>query len=437
MATLRDVANHVRGSGHTIVALGITNQRETTVAFDRETGHLEHRALVWQDRRTAPYCDQLVELGHADLVRRTTGLVLDAYFSATKMRWLLEHGALDAAVSPSLCTVDTWLLWWLSGADDGGVFVTEPSNASRTMLMDLDTLEWSSDMTSLFDVPTSMLADIRPSTTNFATVSGAIVPELAGVPVTGVLGDQQAALFGQACFSPGLVKATYGTGAFVLANAGTQFAGGLGWSDHERRVGPRRLRAGDVLRGRVRVRRWRGGAVVARRTRLHRECARPRAARVSVTSSEGVAFVPAFTGLGSPFWRGEARGSITGLSQRSNRAHIARALVEALAFQVRAMTNAFESAGIALRELRADGGAAAMDSLMQLQATASRLSVARSRSLEATARGAATIAGLEIGYWHSLEQLAELWELDRSFAPEDPSFLDASYAAWLRACERA
>jgi glycerol kinase len=437
VATLRDVANHVRGSGHTIVALGVTNQRETTVAFDRETGHLEHRALVWQDRRTAPYCDQLVELGHADLVRRTTGLVLDAYFSATKMRWLLEHGALDAAVSPSLCTVDTWLLWWLSGADDGGVFVTEPSNASRTMLLDLDTLEWSSDMTSLFDVPTSMLADIRPSTTNFATVSGAIVPELAGVPVTGVLGDQQAALFGQACFSPGLVKATYGTGAFVLANAGTSSPGALdglitsvAWDLGA--FGP----ATYCVEGSAFVA---GAAVQWLRDELgfiaNAHDLEPLASRV--TSSEGVAFVPVFTGLGSPFWRGEARGSITGLSQRSNRAHIARALVEALAFQVRAMTNAFESAGIALRELRADGGAAAMDSLMQLQATASRLSVARSRSLEATARGAATIAGLEIGYWHSLEQLAELWELDRSFAPEDPSFLDASYAAWLRACERA
>ena len=437
VATLREVAHHVRENGHAVVALGITNQRETTVAFDRETGHLAHRALVWQDRRTSVFCDQLREDGHDELVRRTTGLVPDAYFSATKMRWLLEAGALDAAISPSLCTIDTWLLWWLSGASEGGVFVTEPSNASRTMLMDLDTLEWSSEMTSLFDVPTAMLADIRPSTTNFATVNAEIVPELAGVPIAGVLGDQQAALFGQACFTPGLVKATYGTGAFVLANAGSTSPGALdglltsvAWDLGA--FGP----ATYCVEGSSFVA---GAAVQWLRDELGFIDSAPEleSLALSVASSEGVAFVPAFTGLGSPFWRSDARGSITGLSQSSNRAHIARALLEALAFQVRAMTDAFETAGIALHELRADGGAAAMDSLMQLQATTSRLKVARSRSLEATARGAATLAGLEIGYWHSLEQLEELWELDRAFTPEDPSLLDASYAAWLRACERS
>ena len=437
VATLREVASHVRDQGHKVVALGVTNQRETTVAFDRETGHLAHRALVWQDRRTAPYCEQLERGGQGDLVRSTTGLVLDSYFSATKMKWLLDAGVLDRATLPSLCTIDTWLLWWLSGASDGGVFLTEPSNASRTLLMDLDTLDWSSAMTALFDVPVAALADIRPSTTNFATVSADIVPELAGVPITGVLGDQQAALFGQACFAPGLIKATYGTGAFVLANAGDSSPGvfdglitSVAWDLGA--FGP----AAYCVEGSAFVA---GAGVQWLRDELGfiDEAADLEALATSVESSDGVAFVPAFTGLGSPFWRSDARGSITGLSRGSSRAHVARALLEALAFQVRAMTEAFAAAGIDLRELRADGGAAAMDSLLQLQATNSRLEVARSASLEATARGAATVAGLEIGVWHSLEQLGELWQSSRRFSPKDPMLVDAGYAAWLRACERS
>ena len=437
VATLREVATHAHDHGHKVVAIGITNQRETTVAFDRETGHLAHRAIVWQDRRSAPYCEQLERGGQGGLVRATTGLVLDSYFSATKMKWLLEAGVLDTATSPSLCTIDTWLLWSLSGASDGGVYLTEPSNASRTMLMDLDTLDWSSAMTALFDVPPATLADIRPSTTNFATVSGEVVPELAGVPITGVLGDQQAALFGQACFSPGMIKATYGTGAFVLANAGDSSPGvfdglitSVAWDLGA--FGP----AAYCVEGSAFVA---GAGVQWLRDELGfiEESQDLEALATSVASSEGVTFVPAFTGLGSPFWRSDARGSITGLSHGSKRAHVARALLEARAFQVRAMTEALGVAGIELGELRADGGAAAMDTLMQLQATNSRLVVARSASLEATARGAATVAGLEIGVWHSLDQLGELWKCDRRFSPEDPTFVDPGYEAWLRACQRA
>jgi len=437
VATLREVATHAHDHGHKVVAIGITNQRETTVAFDRETGHLAHRAIVWQDRRGEPYCEQLERGGQGGLVRATTGLVLDSYFSATKMKWLLEAGVLDTATSPSLCTIDTWLLWWLSGASEGGVYLTEPSNASRTMLMDLDTLDWSSAMTALFDVPPATLADIRPSTTNFATVSGDVVPELAGVPITGVLGDQQAALFGQACFSPGMIKATYGTGAFVLTNAGDSSPGvfdglitSVAWDLGA--FGP----AAYCVEGSAFVA---GAGVQWLRDELGfiEQSQDLEALATSVASSEGVTFVAAFTGLGSPFWRSDARGSITGLSHGSTRAHVARALLEALAFQVRAMTEALSVAGIELRELRADGGAAAMDTLMQLQATNSRLVVARSASLEATARGAATVAGLEIGVWHSLEQLGELWQCDRRFSPEDPTFVDPGYEAWLRACQRA
>jgi glycerol kinase len=437
VATLREVATNARHAGHRVVALGITNQRETTIAFDRETGHLAHRALVWQDRRTSSYCDELARNGHEPAVRATTGLVLDSYFSATKMHWLLQHGVLDRCVAPSLATVDTWLLWWLTGSTEDGVFASEPSNASRTMLMDLDTLEWSPAMTALFGVPSEMLAQIKPSSTTFGTVHADVVPELEGVPITAILGDQQAALFGQACFSPGLVKATYGTGAFVLANAGDAVPGvvnGLvttvAWDLGE--FGP----ATYALEGSAFVA---GAAVQWLRDELGfiatSSDLEPLA--LSVENSGGVQIVPAFTGLGSPFWRSDARGSVTGLSRGVGRGQIARALVEALAYQVRAMTDAFKDAGVNLTELRCDGGAAAMDLLMQLQATNSRVPVVRSRSLEATARGAATLAGLAIGLYGSLEDLDGLWEFDRRFDPEEPLFVDAGFAQWLRAVERS
>jgi glycerol kinase len=436
VATLRDVARRVREHGDDVVALGLTNQRETTVAFDRATGALPHRAIVWQDRRTAAYCHELDARGETPLVRSTTGLVLDSYFSATKMRWLLDHGAMDALAAPSFATVDSWLTWWLTGGVDGGVFVTEPSNASRTMLMDLSVRQWSEPMMRLFDIDISMLATIQPSRSRFGVVSGDVVPELAGVPITGILGDQQAALFGQACFQPGVVKATYGTGAFILANVGDANPGvfdglitSLAWD----------LGDGDptyCVEGSAFVA---GAAVQWLRDEMGfiDESSQLEALAMSVSDAAGVQFVPAFTGLGSPFWRSEARGSITGLSRGVGRGQIARALVEALAYQVRAMTDAFRDGGIALHELRADGGAAAMDLLMQLQATNSKLPVLRSTSLEATARGAATIAGLGVGLWTSLDELDELWTSDQRFEPEDPLFVDLGYAQWRRALEHA
>jgi glycerol kinase len=437
LATLRDVARRVRDDGHRVLGVGITNQRETTVAFDRDDGELLHRAIVWQDRRTASICEQLEQDGRGPLVRATTGLVLDPYFSATKMKWLLEHGVLDGAREPALATVDSWLVWCLSGGRDGGVFATEPSNASRTMLMDLATAAWSGEMTSLFDVPVEMLADIQPSTSQVATIHADVVPELAGVPIAGVLGDQQAALFGQACFRPGVVKATYGTGAFVLANVGGQLPGvfdglvtTIAWD-----LGG----VGSItyaVEGSAFVA---GAAVQWLRDELGFIASSSDLETLanSVSDSAGVQFVPAFTGLGSPFWRSDARGSITGLSRGVTRGNIARALVEALAYQVRAMTDAFGENNIALHELRADGGAAQMDLLMMLQATNSRLPVLRSTSLEATARGAATLAGLSLGLWTSLDELAELWSSDRRFEPGDPSNVDAGYAAWRRAAERS
>jgi glycerol kinase len=437
VAVLREVAVRMHHAGHSFLALGITNQRETTVAWDRTTGHCAYPAIVWQDRRTAGLCESLKKSGHEPHVRNTTGLVLDSYFSASKMNWLLERGLLDSAEEPALATVDTWLVWWLSGGIDGGVFVTEPSNASRTSLMDLDTLDWSPAMLSLFGVDSSLLAPIRPSTTNFGQVSPEVLPELAHVPITGILGDQQAALFGQACYEPGTLKATYGTGSFILANVGDSSPGvfdGLittvGWDLGA--FGP----ATYAVEGSAFVA---GAAIQWLRDELQiiSSSAEIGPLAESVSDSGGVSVVPAFSGLGSPFWRSDARGSLTGLTGATTPAHIARAVVESLAYQVRAMTDAFGANNIGLQEIRADGGAGVMDLLLQLQATHSRLPVLRSTSLEATARGAALVAGLECGAFHSLEELASLWTYEKRFEPQDPTFLDPSYQAWLRAVARA
>jgi len=436
VSTLRDVASRARDAGHHVAAVGLTNQRETTVGFDRERGKVFQRAIVWQDRRTAGLCQELEDQGHADVVRATTGLVLDSYFSATKMRWMLDRGLADDALRPSFATIDSWLLWTLSGGVEGGVFVTEPSNASRTLLMDLATLDWSPAMMTLFGVPRSMLADVLPSSGRFAVVSGDVVAELAGVPVTGVLGDQQSALFGQACFTPGEVKSTYGTGAFLLANAGNDMpsvVNGLlstvAWDLGA--FGPTTY----ALEGSAFV----AGAAVQwlRDLGFITASSELEALALSVEDSAGVQFVPAFTGLGSPFWNPDARGAIMGLSRGVGKGEIARALVEALAYQVRAMTDTLRDGGLELKELRADGGAAAMDLLLQLQATNSRVAVSRSSTLEATARGAASAAGFEVGLWSSLDELSERWRGVARFHPEDPVVVDAGYEAWRRALERA
>ena len=437
VATLREVATRIAALQHRVVALGITNQRETTVAFDRATGQTRHRAIVWQDRRMASFCEQLAADGALPRVREITGLVLDSYFSGTKMRWLLDHHATDGFANPALGTIDSYLLWTLSGGVNGGVFTTEPSNASRTMLMDLRTLAWSDEMCELLAVPREFLATIAPSAHHFGDVDAALIPELAGVPIAAMLGDQQAALFGQACFSPGMVKATYGTGSFILANAGATVPAlreGLvttvAW-DAGRHAAPAYAYEGSAFVA--------GAAIQWLRDELGIIKSAPEIGPLaeSVPDSGGVLFVPAFTGLGSPFWRSDARGVLMGLSSSTTKAHIARAVVESLAFQVRAMTDAFASAGVTLSELRADGGAAAMNLLLDLQATNSRLTVRRSTSLEATARGAALMAGLEAGLWSDLDELSSLWSSSATFEANDPTIADLGYASWLDATERA
>jgi glycerol kinase len=453
-ATLAEVAARLATSQPTpepVAAIGITNQRETLVAFDRRTGRPLHRAIVWQDRRTAPLCAQLVAAGHLPLVRATTGLVLDPYFSATKAAWLLQNG--DLALGPddpnlAFCTVDTWVLWNLTGGPNGGTYATDPSNASRTLLLDTHSLAWSDELSELFGVPLHTLPEVRPSAGRFGTVAlddvGPAAAILDGVPVSGVLGDQQAALFGQACFQPGMVKVTYGTGSFALANAGpdpppppdglvVSVAWDLG-AHADAAHGP----IAYALEGSAFVS---GAAIQWLRDGLGiiTEAAEVGPLAASVPDSGGVTFVPALTGLGSPQWDPDARGIITGLTRGAGRAQLARACVEAMAFQVRDMTDAMAAASsYPLSALRADGGAAAMDLLLELQAEQSRMPVARPRSLESTALGAATLAGLAEGVWSSLDELDALWQADTVFESHLPVELaDATYAVWGRAVEKS
>jgi glycerol kinase len=450
-ATLAELGARLVERGDSVAAIGITNQRETLVAFDRSSGRPLHRAIVWQDRRTAALCTELTEAGHLPLVRATTGLVLDPYFSATKAAWLLRHG--DLALAPddpnlSFCTVDSWVLWNLTGGRRGGVYATDPSNASRTLLLNTATLAWSPELCAIFGVPPETLPEVRPSAGRFGSAAlgdlGAAAAVLDGVPVMGVLGDQQAALFGQACFEPGMVKVTYGTGSFALANAGAErppapdgLTVSCAWDlgDH---TGDARGRVAYALEGSAFVS---GAAIQWLRDGLGiiSSASEIGPLAASVPDSGGVTFVPALTGLGSPWWDPHARGIVTGLTRGVGRAHLARACVEGMAFQVRDMTDAMAAASaFPLSALRADGGAATMDLLLALQAEQSRMPVARPVSLESTALGAATIAGLAEGVWNSLDELAGLWHPETVFEPELPVELtDALHAGWRRTVEKS
>src|SRR6202789_1693157 len=449
--TLAELGARLAERGDTVAAIGITNQRETLVAFDRSTGRPLHRAIVWQDRRTAALCAELTEAGHLPMVRATTGLVLDPYFSATKAAWLLRQGDLGLAPGDpnlSFCTVDSWVLWNLTGGTRGGTYATDPSNASRTLLLDTASLSWSPELCAIFGVPPHTLPEVRPSAGRFgAAALGDLGPASAvldGVPVSGVLGDQQAALFGQACFEPGMVKVTYGTGSFALANAGPErppapdgLTVSCAW-DLGEHAADERGRVAYALEGSAFVS---GAAIQWPRDGLGIIAAAsevgPLAA--SVPDSGGVTFVPALTRLGSPWWDPQGRGIVTGLTRGVGRAHLARACVEAMAFQVRDMTDAMAAASThPLSALRADGGAGAMGLLLALQAEQSRMPVARPASLESTALGAATVAGLAEGVWSSLAELAGLWGAAAVFEPQLPVELtDAMHEVWRRAVEKS
>ena len=396
-------------------AIGIANQRETTLLWHRTTGKPIFNAIVWQDRRTEADCRQLREAGHADLVQKKTGLVLDPYFSGTKLRWLLNHvpGAREQAERGELAfgTVDSWLAWHLSA---GRLHVTDVTNASRTMLWNIHTQCWDDDLLALLTIPRAVLPDVHPSSFNFGTTSASVFG--APVMIGGIAGDQQAALFGQACFMPGMAKNTYGTGCFMLMHTGGQCAtsqnGLISTAACQTDTKPQYAIEGSVFIGGAVVQWLRDGLKAIEHS------ADIEALAASVPDAGGVIFVPSFTGLGAPYWVPSAQGAIIGLSRGSTVAHIARAALESIAFQSAALLLAMmRDAVFPITELRVDGGAAANNLLLQFQADLLGIPVVRPRSIETTALGAAMLAGLASGVWANRAALEAHWQIDRTFIP--------------------
>jgi glycerol kinase len=428
----------------TVAAIGITDQRETVVAWSRHDGRPRHRAIVWQDRRTASRCDRLVADGHLPRIRALTGLVADPYFSASKMEWLLTEGGVAVDDDLALGTVDSWLLWKLT---DGAVHATDPSNASRTMLYDIVSGTWSDELCDLFGVPRRALADVMPSCGRFG-LTGSGCAAGSGVPISGIAGDQQAALFGQGCTVPGMAKNTYGTGSFVLMNVGETcppptegLLTTVAWQVPARILGDSR-RHDDVthyaLEGAIFVT---GALVQWLRDGLGiiDDAAETGPLAESVDDSGGVVIVPAFTGLGAPWWDPRARGTIVGLTRGSSRGHLARAAVESMVFQTRDVVDAMAAAsGRTIEELRVDGGASVMPLLLQLQADQLGVTVTRPSVTETTALGAAHLAGLAEGVWSNVGEVAASWQREATVEPGgDRAALDASHGQWRRGVERS
>ena len=429
-----DVLKKANLSSTDIAAIGITNQRETTVVWDRATGKPVCNAIVWQDRRTAAACDRLRRAGHAPMIRKKTGLVVDAYFSATKLQWILQNvpGTKVRARRGELAfgTIDSWLVWNLTG---GRVHVTDVSNASRTMLVNLKTCDWDDDLLKLFGIPRSLLPTVRDS----SEVYGDCTLWGAAIPIAGIAGDQQAALFGQACTKPGMVKNTYGTGCFMLMNTGPKPIASknnllttVAW-----RIGGRTEYA---LEGSIFI----AGAVVQwlrDGLGLIKTSAEVEALAASVADNSGVYLVPAFAGLGAPHWDQYARGLLAGVTRGTTSAHLARAALEGIAYQVHDILHAMESdSGITLKELRVDGGACANNLLMQFQADLLGVPAVRPRVSETTALGAAYLAGLAVGYWKNPAEIAAQWQADRRFSPGmKPAQRTRLLAGWTKALTRA
>jgi glycerol kinase len=439
-ATQIAVAAEALGRAHLrpqdIAAIGITNQRETTIVWDRQTGVPVYNAIVWQDRRTADLCDRLKRDGHEDFIRERTGLVVDAYFSASKVAWILDNvpGARARANAGKLAfgTVDSWLVWQLTS---GSTHITDVTNASRTMFFNINSLEWDAELLALFNIPVSLLPEVHPSSAMCARASTTLA--VGDVPIAGIAGDQQAALFGQMCLSPGMTKNTYGTGCFLLQNTANRPA-----TSRNRLLATVAWQIGAdttyALEGSVFV----GGAVVQwlrDGLGLVASSADIEALATSVPDNGGVYFVPAFTGLGAPHWDPHARGTIVGITRGTTAGHIARAAVESIAFQVADLLEAVrDDSGIDLPELRVDGGAAVNDNLMQFQADLLGVSVVRPQITETTALGAAYLAGLAVGFWDSPETLARHWRIDRRFEPSQPlAYSAAKRADWHDALTRS
>lgn len=399
-----------------IAAIGITNQRETTIVWDRKTGKPLHKAIVWQDRRTAAFCNELKEKGHAEKIASKTGLIIDAYFSATKVKWILENvkGAKEKAEAGELAfgTVDSWLIWKLTA---GKFHLTDITNASRTMLFNIHSQEWDQELLDLFEIPKSMLPEVKSCSEVFCETAGDVLS--VKIPISGVAGDQQAALFGQLCIKPGMAKTTYGTGCFLVMNTGkeavrskNQLLTTVAW-----KIGNEINYAleGSVFIGGAAVQWLRDGL------ELFKKASETEKLAMSLEDNDGVYFVPALSGLGAPHWDQDARGAFFGITRGTTIAHMTRAALEAIAYQVYDVLKAMEKdSGKPTQELRVDGGAVTNNFLMQFQADLLGCEIKRPKVIETTAIGAAFLAGLAVGFWKNQEELQELWTADRSFRPE-------------------
>ena len=418
-----------------VAGIGITNQRETTVVWNRLTGKPVYNAIVWQDRRTAGYCDQLKSEGADSLILERTGLIVDAYFSATKIKWILDNagGARELAARGELAfgTVDSWLVWNLTR---GKLHITDVSNASRTMLFNIHTLEWDRELLSIFDIPETMLPVVKSSSEIYGSTEGQFSSE---IPVAGIAGDQQAALFGQMCIEPGMVKNTYGTGCFMMMNIGNKPI-----ASKSRLLTTVAWKIGNETRYAFEGSIFIAGAVVQwLRDSLGviAKSADVEALAAKVGDSDGVYFVPAFAGLGAPYWNQHARGTIVGLTRGSTTAHIARAALDSIAFQTFEVLQAMEKdSGIDIRELRVDGGATVNNNLMQFQADLLQASVIRPEITETTALGAAYLAGLATGYWKNIDEISKQWQIERTFVPVMPhERTESLIRGWKRAIKAA
>jgi len=420
-------------SAENIAAIGITNQRETVVVWDKETGKPIYNAIVWQDKRTADFCDHLKEQGKESLIREKTGLVIDAYFSGTKVKWILDNveGARKKAEAGALLmgTIDTWLIWNFT---KGNQHVTDVSNASRTLLFNINTMDWDLELLELFTIPTSMLPEVKQSSEVYGHTQTTFGQK---IPIAGIAGDQQAALFGQMCTKPGMVKNTYGTGCFMLMNIGNtpivsknNLLTTVAWKINGKTSYA--LEGSIFIAGAV-VQWLRDSLKIIKTSKEVEELAS------SVDSSEGIYFIPAFAGLGAPHWNQQAQGTIFGLTRGSTDAHIARAALESIAYQTMDVLKAMEAdAGIAIKELRVDGGATINNMLMQFQADVLNTVAVRPKVVETTAMGAAFLSGLAVGFWDNAEEIQQIWETDQHFNPtKERAMIEKDIKGWYKAID--
>ena len=423
-------------NGTNLKAIGITNQRETTIVWDRNTGEPVYNAIVWQDRRTAAFCDKLKHDGHEDMIRSKTGLVIDAYFSGSKIRWILDNveGARSKAEKGELAfgTVDSWLVWKFTR---GHVHITDVTNACRTMLFNIQTQQWDDELIALLDIPKSMLPEVKQSSEVYGETATTIFA--SKVPIAGIAGDQHAALFGQMCIEKAMVKNTYGTGCFMLMNIGDQFIESknnllttIAWKINGK---IQYAFEGSIFIGGAVVQWLRDGLGIIKSSADVEKLA------LAVEDTQGVYFVPAFAGLGAPYWKPDVRGTIVGLSRGTTASHIARAALESIAYQTMDVLKAMEAdSGMEIKELRVDGGATANDLLMQFQSNLLNCKVIRPNVVETTALGAAYLAGLAVGYWESVEEIQQLWKSEKEFTPEaDLPAIKQGIKGWKKAIHAA